>query len=178
MGHPAQCPSAHLANWLMRKSSSSFGRPAGSNSSRYWLFKLLQMSIWWNVMIWNSSIYIHAQVSRAKYWRSNTKYHLQVFKPQVSSSLCRPRTVGPMNPPAVRARPSTYISMAGNHHWGLKGTNKTSREEGHNLVIIAGICLSLEICDPQKHVSKKWGETTNCEGIGRFPGEDGQCTIG
>ena len=32
---------------------------------------------------------------------------LQVGRPQVKSNRCRPRIVGPMNPPAVRARPST-----------------------------------------------------------------------
>ena len=52
-----QCPSAHLANWLMRKSSSSFGRPAGSKRSRYWLFKLLQRSMM-KCDDMNSSIYI------------------------------------------------------------------------------------------------------------------------
>ena len=75
------------------------------------------------------------------------------------------RGVGKSSPiPVV----SLLISSSENKENTMDSGNKeTSKSESE-------VCLSLEICDPQKHVLKNGGKPPNYEGNGQFPGDDGQ----
>ena len=100
---------------------------------------LRMIMIWWqarsHLANWfirkSSSIFgSPAGAKSCRYWFLRL---LQVGRPQVKSNRCRPRIVGPMNPPAVRARPSTWLNdlsaqNAKNLGWRLSRSIKYTTE--------------------------------------------------